>query len=207
VEQSKDTYLTVAGISEGLYKEKGSKFLAFVFPCDNKETAKTHLDRLRKEHRNACHVCFAWRFGTTNFSDRYSDDGEPANSAGKPIFGQILSFQLTNVLIAIVRYYGGTNLGVGGLITAYKTSSKEALLNATIQEKIIQIPYQINFTYPETGAVMNLLNKLSIEILSQGVDGNSPFILVGVKRTEVEKLIVTFSPLHTVKINLLENED
>lgn len=207
MEQSKDTYLTVACISEGLYKEKGSKFLAFVFPCDNKETAKTHLDRLRKEHRNACHVCFAWRFGTTNFSDRYSDDGEPANSAGKPIFGQILSFQLTNVLIAIVRYYGGTNLGVGGLITAYKTSSKEALLNATIQEKIIQIPYQITFTYPETGAVMNLLNKLSIEILSQGVDGNSPYLIVGVKRTEVEKLIATFSVLHTVKINLLENED
>ena len=207
MEQSKDTYLTIAGISEGLYKEKGSKFLAFIFPCDNKETAKTHLDRLRKEHRNACHVCFAWRFGTTNFSDRYSDDGEPANSAGKPIFGQILSFQLTNVLIAVVRYYGGTNLGVGGLITAYKTSSKEALLNAIIQEKVIQIPYQITFTYPETGAVMNLLNKLSIEMLSQGVDGNSPYLLVGVKRAEVEKLIATFSVLHTVKINLLENED
>ncbi len=207
MDQSKDTYLTVAGTSEGLYKEKGSKFLAFVFPCDNKETAKNHLDKLKKEHRNACHVCFAWRFGTTNYSDRYSDDGEPTNSAGKPIFGQILSFQVTNVLVAIVRYYGGTNLGVGGLVTAYKTSAKEALQNAIIEEKIIQIPCQILYTYPETGAVMNLVNKLSVEIINQGVQGNAPYLELAVKRNEVETLKSVFSTLHTVQVKILEKTD
>jgi uncharacterized YigZ family protein len=159
-----------------------------------------HIDRLRKEHHQACHVCFAWRFGAKDYSDRFSDDGEPNNSAGKPIFGQILSFELTNVLIAVVRYYGGTNLGVGGLITAYKTAAKEALEAAELKTRYILAHYTIKHDYQDTGNVMGVLNKIKVQITNQGFENNQPTIDFNVKRSEKDRAIASFEPFPNVEI-------
>ena len=123
----KSTYFTVKRRSEGTYKEKGSKFIGIAVPCWNEDEAKNYLSEWRKEHHQARHLCYAYRFGLSGDIYRANDDGEPNNSAGAPILGQIQSFELSNVLIGVVRYYGGTKLGVGGLINAYRTAAKEAI--------------------------------------------------------------------------------
>lgn len=204
--KNQDAYKTIKSVSEGFYKEKGSKFLAFAIPCSDKETAKQHIDGFRKEHHNACHVCFAWRFGTAQYTDRYSDDGEPNNSAGKPIFGQILSFEVTNTLIAVVRYYGGTNLGVGGLITAYKTAAKEALENAKIVEEYISSYFMLEHEYSETGTVMSTLNKLGATISEQGFENNKPSISFKVERYKHEQTISSFEAQPNVSLKHLKTE-
>lgn len=197
---NQDAYLIIDQISEGFYKEKGSKFLAFAIPCTNKSDAKNHIERFRKEHHQACHVCFAWRFGAENYSDRYSDDGEPNNSAGKPIFGQILSFEVTNLLIAVVRYYGGTNLGVGGLITAYKTAAKEALLQANLKTRFISAHFLITHDYKDTGSVMSVLNKIKAQIVNQGFENNHPTISFHVNRSDKDRVNASFEPYPNVQI-------
>ncbi len=199
-----DAYLTIDAVSEGFYKEKGSKFLAFAIPCTNKADAKAHIDRLRKEHHQACHVCFAWRFGAEQYQDRFSDDGEPNNSAGKPIFGQILSFEVTNTLIAVVRYYGGTNLGVGGLITAYKTAAKEALEQAELKTRYIIANFIITHEYQDTGNVMSVLNKIKAQITNQGFENNQPTIHFNVNRSEKDKAITSFEPFPNIDVKPIE---
>ena len=163
-------YLTISSTSEGFYKEKGSKFIAYAIPCTSEDEVKEHISRLRKENPQAVHVCSAFRLGSDKKLYRSSDDGEPSNSAGPPILGQIQSFDLTNILIAIVRYYGGTNLGVGGLINAYRTAAKEALDNATIIEDEDRITMIIRFEYPSYSNVMKLLKAGNCTILEQTVD-------------------------------------
>lgn len=165
--QIEHAYRTIQAVSEGFYKEKGSKFLAFAIPCKTEEEAKNHIAALRKEHHQAVHVCSAFRFGSDKKHYRSSDDGEPSNSAGPPILGQIQSFDLTNILIAVVRYYGGTNLGVGGLINAYRTVAKEALENATIVEREDAFNYRLNFNYNAMPAVMALVKTYPVKILRQ----------------------------------------
>lgn len=161
------TYRTIEKISEGFYKEKGSKFLAFAIPCRSEDVAKEHITALRKTHHQAVHVCSAFRFGADKKHFRASDDGEPSNSAGPPILGQIQSFDLTNILIAVVRYYGGTNLGVGGLIHAYRTAAKEALENATIVEQEDAFPYTLHFNYSAMPSVMSLVKTFPVQIVEQ----------------------------------------
>lgn len=163
-------YKTIENTSEGFYKEKGSKFFAFAIPCTRKEEVKVHINRLRKEHHLAVHVCSAFRLGSDKKLFRSSDDGEPSNSAGPPILGQIVSYDLTNVLIAIVRYYGGTNLGVGGLIHAYRTAAKEAIENAVIIEKEDQAILQLTFPYDCMPQVMKLIKKYAIATNNQVFD-------------------------------------
>ena len=163
-------FRTIENISEGLYKEKGSKFLSFVFPCKNEEEAKIHLSFLRKEHHLAVHVCYAFRFGSDKKLFRSSDDGEPTNSAGPPILGQIQSYDLTNVLIAVVRYYGGTNLGVGGLINAYRTAAKDALEHAIIIEDEDQKELLVTFSYEQMPQVMKLVKSHKCVIVNQSFD-------------------------------------
>ena len=163
-------YLTITALSEGFYKEKGSKFYAFAVPCKTEEEAKTYLNTYRKEHHQAVHVCYAFRFGSDKKIYRASDDGEPSNSAGPPILGQIQSFDLTNVLIAVVRYYGGTNLGVGGLITAYRTAAKEALENAQLIEQEDEQILAIDFSYEQMPQIMKIVKNHSCTILSQEFD-------------------------------------
>jgi uncharacterized YigZ family protein len=163
-------HLTISTESQGFYKEKGSKFYAFAVPCKTEEEAKTYLNAYRKEHHQAVHVCYAFRFGSDKKIYRASDDGEPSNSAGPPILGQIQSFDLTNVLIAVVRYYGGTNLGVGGLITAYRTAAKEALEHAQLIEQEDEQILEIDFSYEQMPQIMKIIKKHSCTILSQEFD-------------------------------------
>ncbi len=201
-----DSYYTITKPGEGFYKEKGSKFLGFALPCDNQEKAKELLEKYRKEHHQACHVCFAWRFGKAVYKDRFSDDGEPNNSAGKPIFGQLIAHNVTNTLVAVVRYYGGTNLGVGGLITAYKTAAKEALENAKIEKKHIESEYKITHTFEDTGNVMSALNSIKANITDQLFENNQPSIIFTIQRSQKKQLDQVFEPFPNVKLTLLKSE-
>jgi uncharacterized YigZ family protein len=160
-------FRTLSTSGEGFYKEKGSKFLGFAYPCLTVEEVKVHLERLRKENHGCVHVCYAYSLGSKKEDYRYSDDGEPSNSAGAPIYGQIKSFDLTNVLVAVVRYYGGTNLGVGGLINAYRTAAKGAFENATIIEDEDREIIELRFTYEAMPFVMNAVKASDCIILEQ----------------------------------------
>ena len=164
--------MSIAKISEGFYKEKGSKFYAFAVPCKTEEEVKAFIQAKRKEHHQAVHVCSAFRLGSDKKLYRASDDGEPSNSAGPPILGQIQSFDVSNVLIAVVRYYGGTNLGVGGLITAYRTAAKEALENAEIIECEEEVVWELQFSYTDLPKVMKSLKAYPCTIMTQELAEN-----------------------------------
>ena len=133
-----DTYKTIEKPSEGLFKDKGSKFISFAFPVDNEEEIKEIVQSIKKEHHSARHHCYAWRLGADQLLFRANDDGEPSSTAGKPILGQIQSFDLTNILIVVVRYFGGTLLGVSGLINAYRNAALDAINQAEIVEKLVE---------------------------------------------------------------------
>jgi len=155
----KSTYRTIKEESTGIYKEKGSKFIGYAQACYNEDEAKQLLDKWRKEHFQARHLCYAYRFGVDQKIFRANDDGEPNNSAGAPILGQIQSYDLSNILIGVVRYFGGTKLGVGGLITAYRSAAKEAIDNGTIIEMEVFEWIQINFDYGSMPQVMKFLKQ------------------------------------------------
>jgi len=165
-------FRTIQNTGEGVYKEKGSKFYGYAYPCHSVDVIKEHLNRLRKENPGCVHVCYAYCLGSKKEDYRYSDDGEPSNSAGAPIYGQIKSFELTNVLVAVVRYYGGTNLGVGGLINAYRTAAKEAFENATIIEDEDRETVELTFTYEAMPFVMNIVKASDCNILEQDFEEN-----------------------------------
>ena len=152
-----DVYQTIAEVSSGIFKDKGSKFLAFAYPVQTEEEVKQIISSLKKEHHSARHHCYAWRMGTENIVYRTNDDGEPSSTAGKPILGQLLSFNLTNTMVVVVRYFGGTLLGVSGLINAYKNAAADALSNAKIIQKRIETTWALLFTYHEMQDVMNLI--------------------------------------------------
>lgn len=161
-------YNTLNAPSESLYKEKGSKFFGYAFPVYSEEDVKEKLEEIRKVHNAARHHCYGYRLGV-GAEERYraNDDGEPSNSAGKPIYGQLLSAEITNVLIIVVRYFGGTKLGVGGLISAYKIAAKEAIDAGKIVEQEIMNYYKINFEYPEMSEVMNFVKQQKLDVISQ----------------------------------------
>ena len=149
-EALKDTYKTLSQPSEEiLFKEKNSKFFGYAFPINNEDEVKEALELLKKQHNSARHFCYAYQLGTESITYRVNDDGEPNNSAGMPIYGQIQSFDLTNTLIVIVRYFGGVKLGVGGLISAYKTAAQMTLENSEIIEKTIDVHFIIAFEYKD----------------------------------------------------------
>jgi uncharacterized YigZ family protein len=162
-----DTYRTIAAPAEGLFKDRGSRFLAFAFPVTTEDEIKIHLERLRKEHFGANHHCYAWRLGADKQRFRANDDGEPSGTAGRPILGQLQSFDLTNVAVIVVRYFGGTLRGAGGLVQAYKQSAAEALKAATIIENHITEVYTLHFSYDAMNAVMKLLKEFEAEQRSQ----------------------------------------
>lgn len=169
-EKAEDIYLSIAQTAEGVYKEKGSKFLAFAFPVSNEEQIKTCLEKIRKEYFDARHHCYAYALGKNHKLFRANDDGEPNHSAGDPILGQIRSHQLSDILIVVVRYFGGVKLGVGGLINAYKTSASEAIANAQIIEKIITQKWQLIFKYEIMNEVMKLVKELDLMVITQQFD-------------------------------------
>lgn len=161
---SKDTYRTLKKASEGLFKDRGSKFISFAFPIQSEEEVKEHLKRIKKEFHSARHHCYAFRIGTDTYSFRTNDDGEPSGTAGKPIFGQILSQELTNILIVVVRYFGGTLLGTSGLINAYRSSSSNCLESAEIVELTIEKEFSIDFKYEQMNLVMRVIKDEGLVI-------------------------------------------
>jgi uncharacterized YigZ family protein len=161
-----DTYQTIEKESQGYFKDKGSKFFAFAFPVKNEDEIKEILSRLRKEHHSARHHCYAWRLGTEELIFRANDDGEPSSTAGKPILGQLQSYNVTNILIVVIRYFGGMLLGVSGLINAYRSAAADVLNNAEIQQKIIEKEVILDFTYNELAEVMNIIKQENLTIIN-----------------------------------------
>lgn len=156
-------YRTISSLGEGIYKEKGSKFIAFAYHINSEEEIKEILDRLRREYHDARHHCYAWKLGTEPEIIRANDDGEPSNSAGKPILNQIEKMNLTNTLVVVIRYFGGTLLGVSGLINAYRTASETALKSCRIVKKFIQRTYQIEFPYSAMNEIMKIVKEFHLE--------------------------------------------
>lgn len=167
----KDTYTTIAKATEEiLFKEKSSKFFGYAFPIQSEEEVKPIIEQLRKLHPHAVHYCYAYQIGTEKISYRANDDGEPSNTAGAPIYGQIQSFGVTNVLLVVVRIFGGIKLGVGGLISAYKTTAQLVLEEAEIIEKTIDISFLISFDYKNMNKVMRVIKEKKLDIVTQTME-------------------------------------
>ena len=160
-------YRTIATTSEGIYKDRGSKFLAFAYPVKSEEEVKEILQQLRKEYHDARHHCYAWKLGVDPPQVRANDDGEPSSSAGKPILNQIEKQKLTNTLVVVIRYFGGTLLGVGGLINAYRSATVDALKNNRVIRKKVKQSYRLEFGYPEMNKVMNMVKEMHLETEQQ----------------------------------------
>lgn len=169
--QENDTYQTIAFPSEEiLFKEKNSKFFGYAYPVTSEIEIKEHLEILRKKHFGAVHFCYAYQLGTDSIQYRANDDGEPSNSAGMPIYGQIQSFGITNVLIVVVRFFGGIKLGIGGLISAYKTAAQMALESSEIIEKTINVSFIISFDYKNMSKIMRIIKEKDLVIISQKME-------------------------------------
>lgn len=196
-----DTYKTITSPSEEiLFKEKNSKFFGYAFPITSENEIKTLLEPLHKKHANAVHFCYAFQIGTETFSFRANDDGEPSNTAGTPIYGQIQSFGLTNVLVIVVRYFGGTKLGVGGLITAYKTAAQMTLESSLIETKTIDIHFKLNFDYKNINKVMRVIKEKKIKIITQKMELDCE-IEIATRKKEAQIVFETFNSLFEIEIN------
>jgi xaa-pro dipeptidase len=183
-----DEFKTISSkIGEGFYSEKRSKFLAFAHNVDSVTEIKSLLDHYRKKYYNARHVCYAYMLGANRTSFRANDDGEPSGTAGKPILGQINSNELSNILIVVVRYYGGINLGTGGLIMAYRTAAADAIAHSEIIRQQIEEIITYTFTYPMMNDVMRIVKEMSPKILSQNFD-NTCMITLSIRQSEAEQL-------------------
>ncbi len=199
-----DTYKTIAKPSEPiLLKEKSSKFLGYAFPIENEEEVKTILEGLRKKNTGAGHFCYGYQLGVEKISYRANDDGEPNNSAGMPIYGQIQSFEVTNVLVVVVRYFGGVKLGVGGLISAYKLSAQMSLEQAEIIEKTIDVHFIISFNYQNMNKVMRVIKEKNLDIVSQKMEMDCK-IEIKTRKKNAEQIFDIFSALHPITIKIKE---
>ena len=196
----KDTYKTLkAPGKEVLFKDRGSKFFGYAYPVNNEEAIKNHIEQLKKEHHTARHWCYAWQLGKKYEHFRANDDGEPNNSAGMPIYGQLQSFNVTNTLVVVVRYFGGTKLGVGGLIQAYKTGAQMALESSEIVERTIDVEFQLNFGYPEMNTVMRIIKDENIRITSQKMELACE-MHIAIRKKEAEKICTLFQNTYKVDI-------
>ncbi|TBX70440.1 YigZ family protein [Flavobacterium silvisoli] len=198
-----DTYKTLANPSpEILFKEKNSKFFGYAFPVTTETEIKLHLEQLRKQHYGAVHFCYAFQLGTEQVYFRANDDGEPSNTAGMPIYGQIQSFGLTNTLVVVVRFFGGVKLGVGGLISAYRTAAQMALEEAEIIEKTIDIHFQILFEYKNMNKVMRVIKEKNIEIIDQQMN-ESCAIEIATRKKNAEMIFDIFTNIFEIEIKKL----
>jgi uncharacterized YigZ family protein len=186
-----DTYLSIAQPTEALFKEKGSKFIAFAYPVENEQEIKEKLDVLRKKYYDATHHCYAYMLGKDKKNFRANDDGEPNGTAGLPILGQLKSKNITNVLVVVVRYFGGTKLGASGLVSAYKTAAAEALSQAIIIEKILTQSITFGFNYLQMNEVMKLIKEYELKILSQNFDSECQ-ITLQVREDLIEEITKKF---------------
>ncbi len=197
-----DEYKTIANPSQGSFRDKGSRFLAFAYPASTELEAKKHLESLRKQYYDATHHCYAYVLGFDKSAYRANDDGEPSGTAGRPIYGQILSADLTNVLIVVVRYYGGTKLGVPGLIHAYKTAAIEALSQARVINKIVKELYQVEFHYDIMNDVMKIVKDELLEVINNDF-GMNCVIRLAIRHREAERVAAKFAKLNGLSINYL----
>lgn len=197
------SYHTIEKPAEGLYKEKGSKFLAFAYSVESEEEIREKLESLKKQYYDARHHCYAWIIGPDKKRYRAFDDGEPNHSAGDPILGQIRSKDLTNLLLVVVRYFGGTKLGVGGLISAYKTAAEDALKNAVLIEKEVFKEFRLHYPYSSTPEVMRMVKEFEITILHQdfletcSMEGNVPLRL---EEKFAEKIALMKAMGHPIRV-------
>ena len=199
-----DVYKTIEKPSEEtLFKEKGSKFFGYTFPVLTEDDVKERLEELRKKHHAARHFCYAYQLGIEKIRFRANDDGEPNNSAGMPIYGQIQSFEVTNILIVSVRYFGGTKLGVGGLISAYKTSAQMALEASNILEKTINILYKLTFNYDLMNPVMRIVKEKQIDIVDQKLEMHCEYT-ISVRKNDAQNIFEIFDNLYKVEIKEIE---
>lgn len=200
MEPATDTYRTIITASnEVIYKVKGSKFLGYCFPMLLEEDLVNYLGQLKKEHHQARHHCYAYQLGVEQIQYRIQDDGEPSGTAGLPIYGQIQSFEVTNILVVVVRYFGGTKLGVGGLIAAYKECARLALENCEIITKTINHTFELQYDYKDMNSVMRIIKELQIEILHQKASYNCQS-LIAIRKNKVEEMLNALAPLYEVKI-------
>ncbi|WP_035483457.1 IMPACT family protein [Gaetbulibacter saemankumensis] len=197
----KDTYNTIYKPVEAiLFKDKNSKFFGYAYPVSNENEIKQHLEDLKKEHHSARHWCYAYQLGTESITYRANDDGEPNNSAGMPIYGQIQSFDVTNILIVVVRYFGGVKLGVGGLINAYKTTAQLTLEASSIIEKTINIEYLIKFEYKNMNTVMRIVKEKNLNIVDQKLELDCQ-IKISVRKKHANTIFNLFNHLYEITIS------
>jgi len=195
-----DTYKTIKKPSEEiLFKEKGSKFFGYAFPVLTEDDVKEKLELLKKKHHSARHFCYAYQIGIEKTQYRANDDGEPNNSAGLPIYGQIQSFGVTNILVVSVRYFGGTKLGVGGLISAYKTSAQLALEASEILVKTIDVNYQLKFNYDLMNVVQRIIKEKNLEIVSQKLEMDCEYV-ISVRKNDAKAIFTIFDSLYKLTI-------
>lgn len=196
----KDTYKTIDTPAKGeLFKDRGSKFYGYTYPITSEDEVKPIIEKLKKEHHTARHWCYAWQLGTDKIRYRANDDGEPSNSAGPPIYGQIQAFGVTNILIVVVRYFGGTKLGVGGLMNANKTGSKLALEASNILEKTIDRVFQITFQYKDMNKVMRIVKEKQLNITHQKLELDCQYT-IPVRKKNAEQIFELFTNLFGIEI-------
>ena len=188
MEELKDSYLTIAEAAECAMRERSSKFLSYAYPVTSEEQIRAHLDTLHKQYYGATHHCYAWRLGPHGEQFRANDDGEPSSTAGKPILGQLLSNDVTNCLVVVVRYFGGTKLGVPGLIAAYKESTAQVLAECEIIEKTVDVTVDVEFSYFVMNDIMRIVKELQPRVVSQEFDNACKMRLL-VRESESEVLI------------------
>ncbi|MDT0644493.1 YigZ family protein [Zunongwangia sp. F363] len=200
----KDTYKSITSASEEvLFKDRNSKFYGYAFPVKTEEEINAHLEELRNRHHKARHWCYAWQLGKEEFRYRANDDGEPSNSAGMPIYGQIQSFEVTNILIVVVRYFGGVKLGVGGLINAYKTAAQMALETSERITRSIDRVFVVKFDYPEMNTVMRMIKENNLNVIEQKLELDCK-IFLSVRKKEAEEIFEKFNSTYKVEIKELE---
>lgn len=194
-----DTYKTITGSAEGLFKDKGSKFFAYAYPIEDESEVKELVDQLKKEHFKAVHHCYAYRLGQDRTNFRVNDDGEPSGSAGKPILNVLLSKDITNILVVVVRYFGGTLLGVPGLINAYKTATQEALVNAEIVEKTVNEIYEVRFEFVQMNDVMKVVKEFGLKVKNQLFD-NQCTLQLEFRRNMTNQIIGKLEKIELIEI-------
>jgi uncharacterized YigZ family protein len=197
-----DSYLTIEAPSTGIYKDKGSKFLSFAYPVYSENEIKKHIDVLRKDYFDARHHCYAYMLGNEKSNYRAFDDGEPSGTAGKPILGQLHSYNITNVLIVVVRYFGGTLLGTSGLIQAYKSAAANAIENAAIVEKRIQHFYRVCFDYKVMNDVMKIIKDDNVNQIKHEFE-TTCMVEISIRKIHAENIVNKLNALDTVSTQLL----
>lgn len=197
-----DTYKTISQPAEGIFRDKGSKFLAYAYPISNEGQIKPIIAQLKSLHPSANHHCWAARLGSDQSGHRFNDDGEPAGSAGRPILNIILSKGLNNILVVVVRYFGGTLLGIPGLINAYKASTEAAIAAAEVVQKTFNDIYEVKFDYPQMNEVMKLVKDQNLLVLHQNFDLTCA-LNISIRKTQVDSLVQKFCKLSNVNLTWL----